>query len=129
MVGPLLSVAGKVPWGLLIDRMPDIIDGASRLMKAAGIARKSIPASVSLVEPGSNEVDSARLKATVNSHEESLLVLNKQMHEAAELIKDIAETNKLLVRAGALHRRWLIGLGTISLASLGLATLALLAGR
>ena len=121
MGGALLSIASQVPWGMLIDRMPEIIDGASRLLQTTGVMRKKIPVDVELIAAGTNQVDPNKLKITVDALEASLLGLNKQMNEAAILIKDLAETNKELVRAGNLHRKWLFRIAALAIVSLSLA--------
>ena len=125
MMAAVIQAATLVPWGTLIEKMPEIIDGASRLLQATGITRKKIAADLDIVVAGSNQVDPNKLKETVDSLEASLLTLNKQVSEAALLIKELAETNKSLVAAGQLHRKWLFGLGAATTLSLLLSIIAL----
>ena len=122
MAGSIIAI---VPWGLLIEKMPAIIDGASRLLRATGTTRRKIEADIDLVASGSNQIDASKLKETVESLEASLLALNKQMTEAAKLIQELAETNKFLVRAGQLHKKCLLGLAVLATLSFAVAGVAL----
>ena len=122
MAGSIIAI---VPWGLLIEKMPAIIDGASRLLRATGTTRRKIEADIDLVASGSNQIDASKLKETVESLEASVLALNKQMTEAAKLIQELAETNKFLVRAGQLHKKCLLGLALLATLSFAVAGVAL----
>ena len=122
MAGSIIAI---VPWGLLIEKMPAIIDGASRLLRATGTTRRKIEADIDLVASGSNQIDASKLKETVESLEASLLALNKQMTEAAKLIQELAETNRFLVRAGQLHKKCLLGLAVLATLSFAVAGVAL----
>ena len=121
MALPVASILAAMPWGMLIERAPAILSGASNLLASVGVKRKAIPAPNQPVLDAGGAVDPARLAATVRGLEESVLGLNKQMGEASALIRDLAEANRALVLAGRTQRRWLWGLTVLALLSLGLA--------
>ncbi len=121
MALPVASILAAMPWGMLIERAPAILSGASNLLASVGVKRKAIPAPSQPVLDAGGAVDPARLAATVRGLEESVLGLNKQMGEASALIRDLAEANRALVLAGRTQRRWLWGLTVLALLSLGLA--------
>ena len=117
VIGDIVAVASQVPWGKLIERMPQIVDGASRLLQATGITRRKIAADLEIVATATGQIDAKRLMETVDAIEESLLDLNRQVSEAAILIAELAETNRSLARAVGLHRIWIAGLGLTALSS------------
>lgn len=125
MAGSVIALASKIPWAMLLDNAPAVIDGAQRLMRATGISRKRIPETIDISVAGSGQIDTAKLKAAVETLEASLSDLNRQMAEAAVLIKALAASNDALIKAGHLHRKLLIVLGSVAALGIALGGVAL----
>lgn len=116
---PWLTVLQAVPWGEVINRAPQVADGARKLWRA--VARKPAageapagPAPVAhAADPPGQRL--AALEASVDA-------LQAQMLASSELIQALAEQNAQLIARVETLRRRLLGLGLL----LGVGLLALL---
>lgn len=119
------TIIGLVPWATLIEKAPDIFDGAVKLYRSLGKSRAGLPTTIDLVAVGTTELDSAKLAETVRALETALATLNAQMTDASNLIQQLAESNAALVRATSRHGRWLVASAVVSAVSLAVAGIAL----
>lgn len=124
MVAGLSSALALVPWDLVISRVPDLIDGAARLI---GSARSS--AIDPQITGGDFEIKVKKnpelLLAPVRELESAVAILSGQMVEAGNLLKGLAETNGRLVASVHRQKQWLVALTIISVVSFGAAAAAI----
>lgn len=124
MAGSIGTVIRLIPWVTLIKKAPEIIAHASSLLESTGVTRKKIPSHTDLQNAQSEKIDQTRLVETVKALEESLLGLNDQLTEAGVLIKQLAESNANLLKAGQRQQNWFIWLGFFCLLSSTIAIAA-----
>jgi len=111
------QIIALIPWATLIEKAPQLIDGAVRLYHSVGKSRIRIPATINLAS-ASHELDAEKLTTTVRALEAALTTLNAQMAEASLLIEDLATANRSLAIAGRRYKIWLIALSAMTAASI-----------
>jgi hypothetical protein len=111
------TVLANIPWGQVVESAPKIAQGAGRLWETV---RKPTPPSEASPEAPSElqqlQLQAQALTAQVQS-------LEDEMRATAQLVKDLAEQNAMLVQrmqAQQRQARWALGLGAVALASTAL---------
>jgi hypothetical protein len=100
--GTMITVLSNIPWGTVIDAAPRIAEGAGRLWEAARNLRKSRPAeaegpdddTAAPVPP--TEIE--RLQGRVAELETTVAAMREQMQASAQVVKELADQNALLVQ-------------------------------
>ena len=108
--GSVITVLSNIPWGQVIDAAPKLAEGAGRLWEAAKNLRKSRSAPVdgTASSTASPPTDDEQLAARVCELEGTVQELREQMQASAEVIKDLANQNSLLVQRIEITRRRLL---------------------
>jgi len=118
----LLTVLAHIPWRQVVESAPKIAQGAGRLWETVKSRRnpgpppEATPAADAPTEMQQLHARTAALEAQVQA-------LQEEMRTSAQLVKDLAEQNALLVaRIELMHRRVqrTLWLGAVSLVALGL---------
>lgn len=130
--GPILAVLAQIPWGKVLEKAPDIADGAGKLWRSVSRRRGDDSTAERIEAAAADHADATdpvtrRLRAA----EQDIALLHEQMQAASALIRDLTEQNAQLIRRADEHRRWLRWLAWASgVAVIGLvAALALLLVR
>ena len=110
--GSVITVLSNIPWGQVMDAAPKIAEGASRLWEATKNFRKSKSEPVDAPTPSAagQPSEAEQLKARVCELEGTARELREQMQASAEVIKDLAKQNSLLVQRIESTRRRLVRL-------------------
>ena len=110
--GSVITVLSNIPWGQVIDAAPRLAEGAGRLGEAAKNLRKSKSAPPDAAAPSTANppTDAEQLKARVCELEGTVQELREQMQASAEVIKDLANQNSLLVQRVEISRSRLVRL-------------------
>lgn len=122
----VFTVLAAIPWAQVVESAPKIAQGATRLWETVR-KRQAGPASPASPDasPPSAPDQLAQLQAQV-------LALQDEMRASAEVVKQLAEQNALLIqRMEATHQRFvrLALAGGVCVAGLAAAVLYLLAAR
>ena len=109
--GSVITVLSNIPWGQVIDAAPRLAEGAGRLWEATKNLRKSrsAPVEAAASSTASPPTDAEQLTARVFELEGTVQELREQMQASAEVIKDLANQNSLLVQRIEITRRRLLG--------------------
>jgi hypothetical protein len=93
-----LTVLQAVPWSEVIRNAPKVADGAKKLWSsvAGQPVQTAVGGGTSTQSPGDGSRDG--LQARVDSLESTVAELHEQLLSSAELIKQLAEQNTLLVQ-------------------------------
>lgn len=98
--GTVITVLSNIPWGTVIDAAPRIAEGAGRLWEAArNLRRTKAPdddAADASGEAQAGEVE--RLQARVADLEATVQAMREQMQACAQVVKELADQNALLVQ-------------------------------
>ena len=124
------TVLANIPWGQVVESAPKIAQGAGRLWET--VRKRGDPAQTPAQgEPeGPSELQLLQalqaLQAQVQSQAAQLQSLEDEMRSTAQLVKDLAEQNAMLVeRMQTLQRQLRWALGAAALLALALAALVL----
>jgi hypothetical protein len=121
---PILAVLAQIPWGKVLEKAPDIADGAGRLWRSVSRRRSDDHAAERVEAAAADHADATdpvtrRLRAA----EQDIAQLHEQMKAASALIRDLTEQNAQLIRRADANRRGLLRLAWVAgLAIVGLAT-------
>lgn len=98
--GTVITVLSNIPWGTVIDAAPRIADGAGRLWEAARNLRRPKPPDMADPEaPASSGIsETERLQTRVTELEATVQAMREQMQASAQVVKDLADQNALLVQ-------------------------------
>ena len=129
----LFSILKMVPWGDVINKAPEIADGAKKLWKA--VAKKQPASELPTTSPQpalSPEAQSlVILQAQLAAAKAEISDLHNQMLESSELIKALADQNTQLIKRLEVNRirvLWLAG-AVVILGVVGAINLALTLAR
>jgi len=122
MVG-LAAVLTNLPWATIFERAPGIVDGAAKLMQAAGLARAKIPEAGDYLTDARGKLDKEKLSTTFDAIESSLRDLNDQIKQAGTLISDLAVSNQQLAAAVKRQRTLLRAATLVSVVSIVLVVM------
>lgn len=118
MAIPWLAVLAAVPWKQVIEKAPQVADGAKKLWSS--VAGKSIPDERPASNAGQTLPDDTQALADrVTEVEARSADLHRQMLASSELIKTLAEQNAQLIQRIETNRvrvLWLIATTLITLA-------------
>jgi len=118
------TVLANIPWGQVVESAPKIAQGAGRLWET--VRKRGDPAQTPAQDEPEGPSELQLLQAQVKSQAAQLQSLEGEMRATAQLVKDLAEQNAMLVeRMQTLqrHSRW--ALGAAALLALALAALVL----
>jgi len=130
--GPVIAVLANIPWGQVVDAAPKVAEGARRLWEAARAFRKSRPLEMPAASASAPLTEAEQMTARLSELEGTVQELREQMQASAEVVKDLANQNVLLVQRIEVARRRLARLamgGTACFLMLSVATLWLWATR
>lgn len=97
--GTIFTVLSNIPWGQVLENAPKVADGAAKLWNA--VTRKKpdqSPDANAKTVVGAAQSETDVLTQRLVAMEEHIHHLEEQMAASAELIKELAEQNALLVR-------------------------------
>ena len=128
--GTVITVLSNIPWGTVIDAAPRIAEGAGRLWEAArNLRRTKPPGDEGPGTPGDAPASEAeRLQGRVAELEATVLAMREQLQASAQVVKELADQNALLVQRIEVARQRLVlmaAAGTVVAVALA-AALALL---
>jgi len=98
--GTVLTVLSYIPWGTVIDAAPRIAEGAGRLWEAArNLRRTKTPQEEAGGNPPTDQpTEAERLQAQVVELEMAVNAMREQLQASAEVVKELADQNALLVQ-------------------------------
>ena len=118
------TVLANIPWGQVVESAPKIAQGAGRLWET--VRKRGDPAQTPAQGEPEGPSELQLLQAQVQSQAAQLQSLEGEMRATAQLVKDLAEQNAMLVeRMQALQRQLRWALGAAALLALALAALVL----
>jgi hypothetical protein len=119
------TVLANIPWGQVVESAPKIAQGAGRLWETV---RKRgggpVPDAAPEQAPPEAPSDLQQLQMQAQVLAAQVQSLEDEMRATAQVVKDLAEQNAMLVgRMQALQRqaRWALGVGAVALAGTALA--------
>ena len=130
--GTVLTVLSNIPWGQVIDAAPRIAEGAGRLWEAARNLRKTRAPEPEGPDaagaPAAEPTESERMQARIADLEATVQAMREQMQASAQVVKELADQNALLVQRIEVARQRVVLLAAAgAVVALALmATLALL---
>lgn len=130
--GTVLTVLSNIPWGQVIDAAPRIAEGAGRLWEAARNLRKTRAPEPEGPDasgaPQAQPTESERMQARIADLEATVQAMREQMQASAQVVKELADQNALLVQRIEVARQRVVLLAAAgAVVALALmATLALL---
>jgi hypothetical protein len=100
--GTVITVLSNIPWGTVIDAAPRLADGAGRLWEAARNLRKGRPPEAEAQDADTGAAvpptETERLQGRVAELETTVAAMREQMQASAQVIKELADQNALLVQ-------------------------------
>jgi hypothetical protein len=118
------TVLANIPWGQVVESAPKIAQGAGRLWET--VRKRADPAQTPAQGEPEGPSELQLLQALVQSQAAQLQSLEGEMRATAQLVKDLAEQNAMLVeRMQTLQRQLRWALGAAALLALALAALVL----
>lgn len=98
--GAVITVLSNIPWGQVVDAAPKVAEGAGRLWEAAKNFRKPklTAAEIPNTSASGQFTETDQLKLRLSELEGTVQELSEQMRASAEVIKDLANQNSLLVQ-------------------------------
>ena len=127
--GTVLTVLSNIPWGQVIDAAPRIAEGAGRLWEAARNLRKTRAPEPEGPDasgaPQAQPTESERMQARIADLEATVQAMREQMQASAQVVKELADQNALLVQRIDVARRRILLMavaGTACLLALGAVT-------
>lgn len=130
--GTVLTVLSNIPWGQVIDAAPRIAEGAGRLWEAARNLRKTRAPEPEGPDaagaPAAQPTESERMQTRIADLEATVQAMREQMQASAQVVKELADQNALLVQRIEVARQRVVLLAAAgAVVALALmATLALL---
>lgn len=125
--GTVITVLSNIPWGTVIDAAPRIAEGAGRLWEAArNLRRPKPPEAPDAPATGDPPIsDTERLRSRVGELEATVQAMREQLQASAQVVKELADQNALLVQRIDVARRRILLMavaGTACLLALGAVT-------
>lgn len=111
------TVLAHIPWGQVVESAPKIAQGAGRLWES--VRKRGDPAPASAQAAPEAPSDLQHLQLQTQALAAQVQALEGEMRATAQLVKDLADQNAMLVeRVQALQRqaRWALGLAAVGLA-------------
>lgn len=128
--GTVLTVLSNIPWGQVIDAAPRIAEGAGRLWEAARNLRKTRAPEPEGPDasgaPQAQPTESERMQARIADLEATVQAMREQMQASAQVVKELADQNALLVQRIEVARQRVVLLAAAG-AAVALALMATLA--
>lgn len=115
------TVLANIPWGQVVESAPKIAQGAGRLWETVRKRAEPTPQAETSAEAPS---ELQLLQTQAHALAAQVQALEGEMRATAQLVKELAEQNAMLVgRMQAVQRqlRWALALGALALAGAALA--------
>lgn len=127
MSATLITALKAVPWAEVIAAAPAVADGAKKLWKMVRTSQDKEAQAIDAAGPvdDASATDPAQLLQRINHLESRLTELEAQMEQSAQVVRELADQNTVLIARIELNRRRLKQLAVACVVALaGLAAAA-----